>query len=111
MEKNYSISQKNRVNIKHLLITVLLTVGAFFTTNSAFSQTCSVNAGDQLLHYCVNGPVTIGVGGSAPASTASTLWTQLSGPSVVSIISVSITPPAVKKSLSASKESNASLMM
>ena len=83
MEKNYSISQKNRVNIKHLLITVLLTVGAFFTTNSAFSQTCSVNAGDQLLHYCVNGPVTIGVGGSAPASTASTLWTQLSGPSVV----------------------------
>jgi hypothetical protein len=83
MEKNYSISQKNRVNIKHLLITVFLTLSTFLisSTSSAQNYKCTVNANDLELQGCVGTEILIGNGSSG--TSAEFHWTQLSGPSVV----------------------------
>lgn len=79
MEKNYS-SKHKKSNFNTVLSFVLALFAIVFTDESAYSQDCTVNAGNDSA-VCANAPLVLNgvVGGNLVSHT----WTQIAGPSVV----------------------------
>lgn len=82
MKKNYFIKKNPNLNLKQKLITSLMFLIMVLGTSSLKAQSCSVNANDLDLQYCVNDIMNLGVNGST-SSVDIVLWQQVSGPSVI----------------------------
>ena len=82
MKKNYFLKKNPNFNLKQKLIASLMFLIMVLGSSSLKAQSCTVNANDLNLQYCVNDTMLLGVGGGV-ANVDTILWQQVSGPSVI----------------------------
>ena len=80
---NYLFNQIFRVKFKSRFQLLLLSIVVFTFSNSLYSQTCNVNAGNSRT-ICATETLTLGGSFSInEATTSNPVWTQIAGPSVI----------------------------